>query len=290
MFREILAGEMVCWLLVAGCWLLVAGWVNGLGTQLPPEAVSTSPPTHHRTTSPILRARLLPRKVTDRRTTRLRTPDDTIQPDPNVQQGLQAASPALVHARPRRLCRQRASCTSSSARSPRKRRSGQVAATTDTRGANRRDRQRADGDDRPRRDRRRADRLHAVATHRGRHRRRRKGDEPTKPRRARARRPAGIASARSAYSDRAPWTADVAGSQGEATRHWTARLLDMPFGRALVVGVGLGVLGYAAYQMYRAFSDKAKKHLDLAEAGPTRRRGSCDSAASASRRAAWCSR
>jgi len=58
------------------------------------------------------------------------------------------------------------------------------------------------------------------------------------------------------------------GSQGAAARHWTARLLEMPFGRALVVGVGLGVLGYAAYQLYRAFSDKARKHLDLAEAGP----------------------
>ena len=61
---------------------------------------------------------------------------------------------------------------------------------------------------------------------------------------------------------------DDVGSQGAAARHWTARLLDMPFGRALVVGVGLGVLGYAAYQLYRAFSDKARKHLDLAEAGP----------------------
>jgi len=59
------------------------------------------------------------------------------------------------------------------------------------------------------------------------------------------------------------------GSQGAATRHWTGRLLDMPFGRALVVGVGLGVLGYAAYQVFRAFSDKARKHLDLVEAGPT---------------------
>jgi len=58
------------------------------------------------------------------------------------------------------------------------------------------------------------------------------------------------------------------GSQGAAARHWTARLLEMPFGRALVVGVGLGVLGYAAYQLYRAFSDKARKHLDLAQAGP----------------------
>jgi hypothetical protein len=62
--------------------------------------------------------------------------------------------------------------------------------------------------------------------------------------------------------------ADV-GSQGAAARHWTARLLDMPFGRALVVGAGLGVLGYAAYQVYRACSDKAKRHLDLAGAGPT---------------------
>ena len=61
---------------------------------------------------------------------------------------------------------------------------------------------------------------------------------------------------------------DDVGSQGAAARHWTARLLDMPFGRALVVGVGLGVLGYAAYQLYRAFSDKARKHLDLAQAGP----------------------
>ena len=59
-----------------------------------------------------------------------------------------------------------------------------------------------------------------------------------------------------------------AGSQGETTRDWTARLLGMPFGRALVIALGLGVLGYAAYQVYRAFSDKATKHLDLYEAGP----------------------
>ena len=61
---------------------------------------------------------------------------------------------------------------------------------------------------------------------------------------------------------------DDVGSQGAAARHWTARLLDMPFGRALVVAAGVGVLGYAAYQVYRACSDKAKKHLDLAQAGP----------------------
>jgi hypothetical protein len=62
---------------------------------------------------------------------------------------------------------------------------------------------------------------------------------------------------------------DDVGSQGAAARHWTARLLEMPFGRALVVGVGIGVLAYAGYQIYRASSDKPRKHLDLAEAGPT---------------------
>ena len=49
----------------------------------------------------------------------------------------------------------------------------------------------------------------------------------------------------------------------------TARLLAMPLGPTLVVCTGIGVLGYAAYQLYRAFSERAKRHLDLAQAGPT---------------------
>jgi len=61
----------------------------------------------------------------------------------------------------------------------------------------------------------------------------------------------------------------ASGSQDGAARHWTARLLDMPLGATLVVCTGIGVLGYAGYQLYRAFSDRAKRHLDLAEAGPT---------------------
>jgi hypothetical protein len=52
------------------------------------------------------------------------------------------------------------------------------------------------------------------------------------------------------------------------TQHWTARLLALPFGRALVVALGLGVIGYAVYQLFRASSDRIKRHLDLAEAGP----------------------
>ena len=57
------------------------------------------------------------------------------------------------------------------------------------------------------------------------------------------------------------------GGTASETRDWTARLLDLPFGRALVVGVGIGVTIYAGYQVYRAASDKVKKHLNLAEAG-----------------------
>ena len=63
-------------------------------------------------------------------------------------------------------------------------------------------------------------------------------------------------------------TANPASNENQA-RHWTARLLDLPFGRLLVMAVGLGVIGYAGYQLYRAASDKVKKHLDLAEAGAT---------------------
>jgi hypothetical protein len=62
------------------------------------------------------------------------------------------------------------------------------------------------------------------------------------------------------------------GGSGQ-TRHWTARLMDLPFGRALVVLAGLGVIGYAGYQLYRAASrERVGKHLDLAEAGRDRAR------------------
>ena len=56
------------------------------------------------------------------------------------------------------------------------------------------------------------------------------------------------------------------GGAASQTRHWTARLLELPFGRALVMGAGAAIIAYAGYQLYRATSDKVKKHLDLAEA------------------------
>ena len=97
-----------------------------------------------------------------------------------------------------------------------------------------------------------------------------KGDEPTKLAVRAAQAARGLAyGALGVTALRLIGGGGEAGAQGQATRDWTARLLGMPFGRALVVGVGLGVLGYAAYQVYRAFSDKATKHLDLYEAGHT---------------------
>jgi hypothetical protein len=94
-----------------------------------------------------------------------------------------------------------------------------------------------------------------------------KGDEPTKlvVRAAQAAR--GVAYG--ALGVQALRLLSTRGSEeSTAARDWTARLLDLPFGRAIVAAVGLGVLGYAGYQLYRAASDKAGKHLGLAEAGP----------------------
>jgi hypothetical protein len=61
------------------------------------------------------------------------------------------------------------------------------------------------------------------------------------------------------------------GGGGGQAQHWTARLLELPLGRALVVAAGLGFVGYALYQLYRASSaEKVGRHLDLAEAGHDR--------------------
>jgi hypothetical protein len=56
----------------------------------------------------------------------------------------------------------------------------------------------------------------------------------------------------------------TARGRGRAVEAWTARLLDAPFGRWLVVGVGLAVAGYGIYQLYRAWVAKLSRQLDLA--------------------------
>jgi hypothetical protein len=95
------------------------------------------------------------------------------------------------------------------------------------------------------------------------------GDDPTSVGKRLASAGRGLAyGALGASALRAARGAGDAGGGGAQTRGWTARLLDLPFGVALVVAVGVGVIGYAGYQVFRAGTDKVKKHLDLHEAGP----------------------
>lgn len=54
------------------------------------------------------------------------------------------------------------------------------------------------------------------------------------------------------------------GGEQEA-KHWTARLMEQPFGPWLVAAVGLGVVAYGAYQLYAAWDAKLSKRISLGE-------------------------
>jgi hypothetical protein len=60
------------------------------------------------------------------------------------------------------------------------------------------------------------------------------------------------------------------GSEGSDTKakHWTAQLMEQPFGIWLVGAAGLIIVGYGAYQLYKAFESKLGKriHIDDLEA------------------------
>ena len=64
------------------------------------------------------------------------------------------------------------------------------------------------------------------------------------------------------------------GRSGEQqTQHWTATIMDQPFGRWLIAAVGLGVVAYGAYQLYAAWDAKLSKRLSLGSIdGPVRRK------------------
>ncbi|HSI35756.1 MAG TPA: DUF1206 domain-containing protein [Tepidisphaeraceae bacterium] len=55
-------------------------------------------------------------------------------------------------------------------------------------------------------------------------------------------------------------------------QRWTAQLMDLPFGRWLAMGAGLGVIGYAIWQLVRAWRIKLDKMLDLSDVVPATRR------------------
>lgn len=51
------------------------------------------------------------------------------------------------------------------------------------------------------------------------------------------------------------------GSSGDSTESWTARLMQMPFGRCLVVIVGLIVIGAGLYYAHKGLSERYQRNL-----------------------------
>jgi len=50
---------------------------------------------------------------------------------------------------------------------------------------------------------------------------------------------------------------------GDGTEQWTARVLEAPLGSWIVIAAGLTVIGYGLYQIYRAWTAKLSKQLNL---------------------------
>lgn len=61
------------------------------------------------------------------------------------------------------------------------------------------------------------------------------------------------------------------GSSGgeQEAQHWTARLMQQPFGRGLLAAAGIGVVAYGAYQLYAAWDAKLSKRISLGEIDPS---------------------
>lgn len=55
------------------------------------------------------------------------------------------------------------------------------------------------------------------------------------------------------------------GSGDQKTKHWTAAIMDQPFGRWIVALTGIGIIVYGAYQLYRAWDAKLSKHIHLGD-------------------------
>lgn len=51
----------------------------------------------------------------------------------------------------------------------------------------------------------------------------------------------------------------------QKAQHWTARLMQQPFGRWLLAAAGIGVVAYGAYQLYAAWDAKLSKRISLGE-------------------------
>lgn len=61
-------------------------------------------------------------------------------------------------------------------------------------------------------------------------------------------------------------TRGSSGASGEQqAKHWTAELMEKPYGRWMVAAVGLGIVLYGAYQLYAAWDSKLSKRISLGE-------------------------
>jgi hypothetical protein len=63
----------------------------------------------------------------------------------------------------------------------------------------------------------------------------------------------------------------VRGGEDAQARSWTARLMEAPAGRWLVVLAGAGILAYGVWQLWRAWKSDLAKRLDLARLSPEAR-------------------
>jgi hypothetical protein len=63
------------------------------------------------------------------------------------------------------------------------------------------------------------------------------------------------------------------GGESNGAQHWTAMVMDKPFGRIVIGLVGAGIAGYGLYELFQAFKSDIAKKLNL-EGSPvaTRRR------------------
>ena len=57
--------------------------------------------------------------------------------------------------------------------------------------------------------------------------------------------------------------AHLASSGGNGARHWSARVMSLPWGRWLIAGVGVAVIGYALYQLWKGARKDLRKRLHL---------------------------
>lgn len=53
------------------------------------------------------------------------------------------------------------------------------------------------------------------------------------------------------------------GGSDQTAEHWTARLMNAPFGRSLVLAAAASIAGYGLYQMYRAWKSQLGRKLHL---------------------------